>query len=168
MLNIEIFMLQTNNKDRTATKNSPLYFNAGDVSRICKWDSVTESPLGGLQFLYDVYQRLTIIPKLSDRATFAFRFSDDLSYLLQQYDLSVLYSSKDIDKIKGESNEIDRTKNINGDLVFYSENYQEKCKILFSYSEDEQSVIISLSNKKTEDYKGYKQIRIDKESQNIE
>jgi len=168
-LNIEIFVLQVNNKGRTAAKNSLLYFNIEKVNKICKWNSVPEPSLGGLQFSYDIYQRLTILPKLPDRAAFVFRFSNDEPYILRQYDLSVLYGSKDIDKIKEYSNEINCKDNIiSGNLVLYSENYQGKCKISFSYSEDEQKISISLSNEETGDYKGYRMMQINEENSNLD
>lgn len=130
---------------------------------LCSW---TFS--GGQEHFYDVYQRLTLLPDLLDRAAFVFRFTDDPPYLLRQYDLPVLYGLKDINQIKTWSNEIDSRKHISGDLVFYSENYKGKCKISFSYSEDEQKISISLRNKKTRDYKGYRRMRVNEERSNLE
>lgn len=143
---IRIYVLEVLNEGLNAAKNSLLYFNIQNINRICKWNSVPEPTIGGSQHFYDMYHRLTLLQQLSDRVAFVFRIEDDPPHILRQYDLSLLYGSKDksFDDFRAESNAIDCRNGAVGELAFYSEDYQGKCKIILSYSSKDNSISIKL------------------------
>lgn len=167
---IQIYILEVINEGMSAARNSLLFFNINNINKICKWDSVPEPTLGGSQHFYDVYQRLTLLQDLSNRAAFVFRFDKDPPYLLRQYDLALLYSSNpvSIEKLKQDSNTIDCSKNKEGELLLYSEDYQGKCKILFSYSKEQNKITISLKQFKTNELNGYSSIRVKESDKSFE
>lgn len=159
---IQIYVLEVINEGMSAARNSLLFFRINNVNRICKWNSVPEPTLGGSQHFYDVYQRLTLLQNLSDRAAFVFRFSDDPPYLLRQYDLTLLYGSNpvSIESLKQDSNLIDCRNEIDGELLFYSEDYQGKCSILFSYSDQNKKITITLRKIKAKERGDYRNMMI--------
>ncbi len=167
---IQIYILEVINEGMSAARNSLLFFSINNINRICKWNSVPEPTLGGSQHFYDVYQRLTLLQDLSDRAAFVFRFGEDPPYLLRQYDLTLLYSSNpvSIEKLKQDSNMIDCRKKVKGELLLYSEDYQGKCSISFSYSEEQNKITISLNQLKTNQWNGYRSIRVKESDKSFE
>lgn len=167
---IQIYVLDVINEGMSAARNSLLFFRINNINRICKWNSVPEPTLGGSQHFYDVYQRLTLLQNLSDRAAFVFRFGEDPPYLLRQYDLTLLYGSNpvSIDKLKQDSNMIDCRKKVKGELLLYSEDYQGKCSISFSYSEKQSKITISLNQLKTNELDGYRSIRVKESDKSFE
>ena len=167
---IQIYVLEVINEGMSAARNSLLFFSINNINKICKWNSVPEPTIGGLQHFYDVYQRLTLLQDLSNRAAFVFRFDKDPPYLLRQYDLALLYSSNpvSIEKLKQDSNTIDCSTNGEGELLLYSEDYQGKCKILFSYSEEQNKITISLKQFKTNELNGYRRIRVKESDKSFE
>lgn len=167
---IQIYVLEVINEGKSAARDSLLFFRINDINRICKWNSVPEPTLGGLQHFYDVYQRLTLLPGLSDRAAFVFRFSEDKPYHLRQYDLTLLYGSNpvSIEKLKKYSNMIDCRKKVKGELLLYSEDYQGKCSISFFYSEEQSKITISLNQLKMNERDGYRSIRVKESDKSFE
>ncbi|QRF75290.1 hypothetical protein Thermo_00784 [Thermoplasmatales archaeon] len=167
---IQIYVLEVINEGKSAARNSLLFFRINNINKICKWNSVPEPTLGGSQHFYDVYQRLTLLQGLSDRAAFVFRFSEDKPYQLRQYDLTLLYGSNpvSIEKLKQDSNMIDCSKEVKGELLLYSEDYQGKCSISFSYSEEQSKITISLNQSKTHERDGYRSIRVKESDKSFE
>jgi len=159
---IPTFILEINNKGISAARNSLLYFSINSIKKICKWNSVPE-PIS-YQYLYDVYQRLTLLQDLPEYAAFAFRFLDDPPYLLRQYDLISRYTNT----MEKCSNKIDcRTKKA-GELIIYSEDYQGICGISFFYYDKKKKIIITLYKLKLKERHGFKSLSIDKSKNTFE
>lgn len=152
---MQMFTLEINNIGNSAARNTLLYFKINGISQICKWDSVPEPTSN--RYLYNAYQRLTLLQTLPERAAFAFRFQDDSLDSLRQYNLILIYRnlfnirencSDKIDQIKYGSNEIDFRNKTSGELIIYSEDYKGKCGISFMYDNEKKNIIITLSKLK--------------------
>lgn len=156
--NIQIFTIEINNKGMSAARNALLYFNINDINQICKWNSVPEPTSN--QYLYNVYQRLTLLQNLLESAAFVFRFQEDPPHLLRQYDLISIYTIV----VEKNSNQIDCKNTKNGELIFYSEDYKGRCGISFSYDDKKKKIIITLYKLKSKKWDGFKSISIDKKN----
>ncbi len=156
--NIQIFTLEITNKGMSAARNALLYFDINGRSRICKWNSVP-APVY-YYYLYNIYQKLTLLQDLPEEVAFAFRFQEDPPHLLRQYDLISIYTIL----VEKNSNQIDCKNTKNGELIFYSEDYKGRCGISFSYDDKKKKIIITLYKLKSKKWDGFKSISIDKKN----
>jgi len=172
---MQIFTLEINNMGNSAAINALLYFKINGISQICKWDSVPEPTSN--RYLYNAYQRLTLLQTLPERAAFVLRFRDDPLDSLRQYDLILIYKhlfniredcSDKIDQIKAGSNKIDFSNKKSGELIIYSEDYKGKCGISFTYDNKKKKIIITLKRLKLKKWDDFKSISIDKNRNTLE
>jgi len=168
---IQIFTLEVNNKGMSAARNALLYFNINGINKICKWNSVPE-PLSNL-YLYDIYQRLTLLRNLHEGAAFAFRFIDDslcfLSpYDLMQYNLIPIYNINTRETIEKYYNKINYRDKNTGELIIYSEEYKGKCGISFSYDNKNNKIKMELHKLKLRECRGFKRLHVDKNKNTLD